>query len=126
MVLEARLLFTVSFDSFGCVRKLATFAEHMRAPTLLNHAPVVFVTIAGNDHATTTACNAIIRIAQIFDKFFNALYIPRFAVWRNIAAVNQDMQAHALDICLVRLLEHFLEVSNIRMDVAVAKNSHKM
>ena len=85
----------------------------MGAPTLLNHAPVVFVTIASDDHAATAARDAIIRIAQIFDKFFNALYISRFAVWRNIAAVNQDMHAHALDFFFMGLLEHFLEVSDI-------------
>ena len=113
LVLETRLFFAISFDGFGCIRELAAFAKHMGAPTLLNHAPVVFVAVASNDHATTAARDAIIRIAQIFDKFFDALYIPRFAIWRNIAAVNQDMQAHALDICPVRLIEHFLEVSDI-------------
>ena len=95
-------------------------------PTFFNHTPVVVVTIASNDHAAATTGDFIVWATEFYDKFFDALNVFWLTLRRHVTTIDKCMNAYALNAVFVGLLEHFLEVSDIGMNVTIAENTHEM
>ena len=68
LILQVFCLLAERFNGLSGACELASFAQHVRMPSFLDHTPVIFITITGNYHTATARGNLVIWVAQLVDE----------------------------------------------------------
>ena len=125
---DAGDFFAVGLDRFVRAREGAAFAEDVAVPAALDHRPVGVVAVHRDVHASAARGDFIVHAAGIeaLEPSFEGIDIVEGGSFADVASVDQGVDARGLHAFFLGLLEHGLEVVDVRMDVAVRKKSDEM
>jgi len=98
-------------------------------PAALDDAPVGLVAVHGDFHAAAAGSDGVVHAAagiQVGEELFEGEDVIQRGGGRDVAAIEQGMDAGALDALLLGLCEHALEVVDVGVDVAVGEQPDEM
>lgn len=116
-----------SEGEFGGLEGVFCLSVNDGVPTGFYHAPVCTIAICNVNHAATARGDLIIWMAREFgDKLTELLKVFMCGLRRNIATIENEMDAGTLDSLFLGLLKHIKKMVDVTVDIAVGKNTRKM
>ena len=115
-------------DGVLCGWEEASFAEDVGLPAAFDHRPVGVVAVHGDEHASAAGGDAGIAALglQGLEELLEGQDILQGGGLADVASVQEDMNADALDALGGGVLHHRLEVVDVGMDIAVGEESDEM
>ena len=126
LVKNARNFGTVGFDCLCRRVEHTSFAQNVRLPSALNHAPVSVVAVHCHVHTSAAGGNLIVAACKARKEFFKRCDVVQCGSRVNVASVKQCVHADFLYSFLVRLFNHRLEVVDVGVNVSVRYKSYKV
>ena len=108
--------------------EVAALAEDMRFPALADHVPVGVVAVHGDDHASAAGGDAAVHAVgvELLQPGFEGVDVVERGGLRDVATVEEGVDADLLHAFLLRLFEHALQVVEVAVDVAVGEEADEV
>ena len=108
--------------------KLTTVTHHMDVPALLNHRPVSFVAVHGDDHTSASRSDACVEriIVEALDRVLKLIDILKCTRLRNITAIEQRVDTDFMNAFLLGFTHHRNQMRNVGMNVAIRQKTQEM
>ncbi len=128
LIVSLAELGAVCLNSLGRGRERSALALNVNIPAALHHCPIGLVTIHCDSHTSAAARDLAVErtVVQLLEYILKLLNIYQRGIGRNIAPVQQNVNARLFNSLRLSLFQHVEQVRNIRVNVAVGKQADKM
>ena len=125
---HTRIFLPVRFNGFPGGSKHAAFALYMRLPAFLHHAPVGLIPVHCNLHTAAAAGDFSIEgiIAKLGQNLLQLIHIGQGGSSRNVPSVQKNVYPNLLYALFLRLTQHFQQMLNIAVYIAVREKPDEM